>query len=130
MIKHKKPRPIGVTQDKKGWLDKVQEKALSRKMLVFLTATVTFLFGKLTSSDWVMVAMVYLGTTAALDFLDLLGKNKLSLAPLLTAESTTTSSTTTASTTTAGAAATTTTTVAAGTDDPRPSEEEGGDGGP
>lgn len=40
---------------------------LSRKLMVFLIATGLAIFGSLTSSDWVTISIVYIGTQGALD---------------------------------------------------------------
>lgn len=48
-------------------IDRIVEKMISRKMLVWLTATGALLFGTLDSDNWVQVSMVYIGSQAALD---------------------------------------------------------------
>ena len=40
---------------------------LSRKLLVFIIATLLCLFGDLTSGDWVTVAIVYISSQAVVD---------------------------------------------------------------
>ena len=42
-------------------------KYLSRKLLVFIIATLLCLFGDLTSGDWVTVAIVYISSQAVVD---------------------------------------------------------------
>ena len=42
-------------------------KYLSRKLLVFIIATLLCLFGDLTSNDWVTVAIVYISSQAVVD---------------------------------------------------------------
>ena len=48
-------------------LDTALTKLSSRKLLVWLTATGLTLSGNLASSDWVAVALVYIGSEAAVD---------------------------------------------------------------
>ncbi len=52
----------------KGVLDAVQEKVISRKLLVFLTATALFVYAGLDPDTWGMIAMCYIGGQAAIDF--------------------------------------------------------------
>ena len=52
---------------KKGVLDRVVEKAISRKFLVFLTATGLMLWSDLTSDTWGMIAVVYIGSQGVID---------------------------------------------------------------
>ena len=44
-----------------GVLDVLSEKILSRKLLVWLTASVFLGFGKLTPDEWVAVSLGYIG---------------------------------------------------------------------
>ena len=56
------------TENKKlGLLDKVLEKAISRKLLVFLTASSLMIWDGLSSETWGMIAIVYIGSQAAVD---------------------------------------------------------------
>jgi len=52
----------------KGMLDALQEKIVSRKLLVFLVATGLFYFAGLDPDTWGMIAMCYIGGQAAIDF--------------------------------------------------------------
>jgi hypothetical protein len=52
----------------KGVLDAVQERLISRKLLVFLTSTALLWFAGLDSDTWGMVAMMYIGGQSAIDF--------------------------------------------------------------
>ena len=52
---------------KKGLLDKVMERVISRKLFTFLTATGLMLWADLASESWGMIAMVYIGTQGAID---------------------------------------------------------------
>ena len=52
---------------KASLLDRVLEKAISRKLLVFLTATGLMAWDGLTSETWGMIAIVYIGSQAAVD---------------------------------------------------------------
>ena len=51
----------------KGILDSIQEKLISRKLLVFLTATGLLASAGLDSDTWGMIAVVYVGGQAAID---------------------------------------------------------------
>ena len=52
----------------KGMLDAIQEKVVSRKLLVFLTATSLFVWAGLDPETWGMIAMCYIGGQSAIDF--------------------------------------------------------------
>ena len=52
----------------KGVLDAVQERLISRKLLVFLTSTALLWAAGLDSDTWGMVAMMYIGGQSAIDF--------------------------------------------------------------
>jgi hypothetical protein len=57
-----KEKPVG----SKAFLDRVQEKIVSRKLIVFITATVLMWYG-LDPETWGMVAMMYIGGQSAID---------------------------------------------------------------
>lgn len=48
-------------------IDVVMEKLISRKLLVFLTATGLMVNTSLDSETWGMIAIVYIGSQAAVD---------------------------------------------------------------
>ena len=50
-----------------GKLDRLVEKAISRKFMVWLTATGLLAFSDLTSGDWVMISAIYIGGQAIID---------------------------------------------------------------
>ena len=52
----------------KGMLDAVQEKLISRKLLVFAVATALMYFSDLSSETWGMIAVTYIGGQTAMDF--------------------------------------------------------------
>ena len=52
----------------KGVMDAVQEKIVSRKLLVFLTATALMWWSDLDPETWGMIAMTYIGGQTAIDF--------------------------------------------------------------
>ena len=52
----------------KGVFDTIQEKIVSRKLLVFLTATSLFVYAGLEADIWGMIAMCYIGGQSAIDF--------------------------------------------------------------
>ena len=53
---------------KKGVLDALQEKIVSRKLLVFITATILMAWAQLDPDTWGMIAMCYIGGQTAVDF--------------------------------------------------------------
>jgi len=48
-------------------LDTLINKWISRKLFVFLTATILLWLADLESSDWTLIAVVYLGSQTVLD---------------------------------------------------------------
>ena len=52
----------------KGILDSMQEKIISRKLLVFATATALLVYSGLDADTWGMIAMMYIGGQSAIDF--------------------------------------------------------------
>ena len=52
----------------KAILDNFLSKWTSRKLMVFLIATILAGTGYLNSGDWSMIAVVYIGTQGAVDF--------------------------------------------------------------
>lgn len=48
-------------------LDTLINKWISRKLFVFIVATALLAFSDLESSDWAMIAVVYLGSQTVLD---------------------------------------------------------------
>lgn len=52
----------------KGILDAVQEKLISRKLLVFGVATALMYWADLSSDTWGMIAVTYIGGQTAIDF--------------------------------------------------------------
>ena len=52
----------------KGVLDTVQEKLVSRKLLVFITSTVLLAYVGLDPDIWGMIAMCYIGGQSVIDF--------------------------------------------------------------
>lgn len=56
-------------------IDKVINDWVSKKLSVFVIATILALFGKLTSSDWVTISTVYIGTQGVIDAISKLRNN-------------------------------------------------------
>tara|TARA_R110000824_G_scaffold27426_3_gene93171 strand:- start:1274 stop:1471 length:198 start_codon:yes stop_codon:yes gene_type:complete len=56
-----------MSEETKAVLDGLLLKLTSRKLMVWVTATALALMGALDSSDWVAVALVYIGSEAAVD---------------------------------------------------------------
>ena len=57
---------IQAIKDQKGLLDHIQERVISRKLLVFATATVLMWFG-LDADTWAMIAAMYIGGQSVID---------------------------------------------------------------
>ena len=53
---------------KKGVLDAIQERLISRKLLVFICATALLASAQLDPETWGMIAMIYIGGQTAVDF--------------------------------------------------------------
>jgi hypothetical protein len=51
----------------KAFMDKHVERFISRKFLAWGTATGLCVYGTVTSSDWVAVTLVYIGSQALVD---------------------------------------------------------------
>jgi len=48
-------------------IDEILNRYVSRKLMVFAVASIGLFWGALTSSDWVTIAAVYIGTQGAKD---------------------------------------------------------------
>ena len=48
-------------------LDQILNRYVSRKLMVFVVASFGLFSGTLTSSDWVIIAAVYIGTQGVID---------------------------------------------------------------
>jgi len=48
-------------------LDKLLGKVISRKLLVWITATGLLAFSDLESSDWVLISAIYIGSQSVVD---------------------------------------------------------------
>ena len=57
-----------VNDKEKGVLDTVQEKLVSRKLLVFIVSTCLLMYAGLDADIWGMIAMCYIGCQTAIDF--------------------------------------------------------------
>ena len=68
MLENNEPSEKDVQQARRGLLDIIIGKLLSRKLMVFVTATYLMSLGKLSSSDWTMVAALYIGMQGAIDW--------------------------------------------------------------
>jgi hypothetical protein len=58
----------------KAFVDTWLEKFTSRKLLVWTTASVLAFYGYLTSSDWVTISIVFIGTQGAVDIVERIKK--------------------------------------------------------
>ena len=52
---------------KSGVLDQVQEKVVSRKLLVFIAATALMIWSTLDPDTWAMIAAMYIGGQSVID---------------------------------------------------------------
>jgi hypothetical protein len=58
---------VATTTDKKGYLDKLQEKVTSRKLLIMVVATLLVSCGKVDGDHWSAIALAYIGIEGAAD---------------------------------------------------------------
>jgi hypothetical protein len=56
-------------RDPKGALDRALGKVVSRKLLVWATATYALFSGLVPSEDWIQICLLYIGSQAAVDML-------------------------------------------------------------
>jgi|TARA_R110000822_G_scaffold990_10_gene4323 hypothetical protein len=61
-------KELYLTSKTKGAIDTLQEKVISRKLLVFGTATALLVYAGLAADTWGMIAMMYIGGQSAVDF--------------------------------------------------------------
>ena len=66
--KEKLKQQLYLDNKQKGILDALQEKAISRKLLVFVSATALLWNTQLDPETWGMIAMMYIGGQTAVDF--------------------------------------------------------------
>ena len=59
--------PEGCAAEKLGLIDRMLEKAISRKLIVFLTATGLMAWSHLDPDTWGLVAIVYVGGQSVVD---------------------------------------------------------------
>jgi len=60
-------KALYIDNKSKGVLDAVQEKIISRKLLVFLTATGLLAWAGLDADTWGMIAICYIGGQSVID---------------------------------------------------------------
>jgi len=53
--------------DQSGFLDRILQRVTSRKLLVWIVATIALFLTILTSEHWVAISMVYIASQAAAD---------------------------------------------------------------
>ena len=59
-----------MSEMQRSLLDKVLQRAISRKLLVFLTATGLMTFSNLDSETWGLIAIVYIGGQSVVDMMN------------------------------------------------------------
>ena len=64
---HKKRSEVFMMAAAKAKLDALVEKMISRKFMVWLTATGLMVFSNLESSDWVIISGIYIGGQTVID---------------------------------------------------------------
>ena len=65
---HKEEIVKSLGSERSGVLDRIMEKVVSRKLLVFGVATALFWYAGLDPETWGMIAMTYIGGQTAIDF--------------------------------------------------------------
>ena len=58
---------VSKSSDGRGFLDVVSEKAVSRKLLVWIVSTTMLALGKITSEDWISISLGYIGIQGVAD---------------------------------------------------------------
>tara|TARA_Y100000034_G_C6612101_1_gene266574 strand:- start:26 stop:229 length:204 start_codon:yes stop_codon:yes gene_type:complete len=53
------------------YIDKFLEKIISRKLLVWVVATLLLAFSTLTSADWVAISMIYIASQGIVDITEM-----------------------------------------------------------
>jgi hypothetical protein len=61
---------------KQEFIDKVQSKWISRKLLVFMIASVALFTGNVQSSDWVIISSIYISLEGATSIVERIMKAK------------------------------------------------------
>jgi hypothetical protein len=61
-------KSLHLSNPRKGVLDAIQERLISRKLLVFICATALLASAQLDPETWGMIAMIYIGGQTAVDF--------------------------------------------------------------
>ena len=56
-----------MSNEQRAILDSIVEKAISRKFLAWITATGLLAFADLTSTDWVTITAIFIGSQAVVD---------------------------------------------------------------
>ena len=56
-------------------IDEILNRYVSRKLMVFVVASLGLFWGALTSADWVTIAAVYIGTQGAIDAISKIKNN-------------------------------------------------------
>ena len=56
-----------MSNEQRSILDSIVEKAISRKFLAWITATGLLAFADLTSTDWVTITAIFIGSQAVVD---------------------------------------------------------------
>ena len=68
MEKEELKQDLYLDNKQKGILDALQEKMISRKLLVFICSTALLWNAQLDPETWGMIAMMYIGGQTAVDF--------------------------------------------------------------
>ena len=66
-IKYNETHKGGTMKMVRGAIDKGLEKLVSRKLLVWATASALAAYGFLSSGDWVMISALYIGGQSVID---------------------------------------------------------------
>ncbi len=76
MDKEKKEVKRYEKQDNNGVLDRLRQKVVSRKLLVFGLSTYFVIAETITSDQWVYIALVYIGSEAMANIFSIAKGNK------------------------------------------------------
>jgi hypothetical protein len=61
---------------RKEFIDRLQSKWISRKLLVFIIASVALFTGNVQSSDWVIISSIYISLEGATSIVERIYKSK------------------------------------------------------
>lgn len=70
-VKEEEKKVVNIVEQvvEESWTDYILEKALSRKLFVFIVATILLILGKLEDVSWVLISSVYIGSQSVIEII-------------------------------------------------------------